>query len=265
MKKILQIGNILAFILVLVVNYLSNTGFFNDTTIADVSSEYSTLITPAPYTFSIWGLIYLLLLGFVVFQVRSLFVKNARDGFVEEVGWWFIISCTANCLWIITWLNGYTLLSIVVMLVLLTSLMVIIFRNRMELYDAPLSVIAFLWWPFVLYAGWITVAAIVNISAFLVKIQWNGWGLDPEIWTVLMILVATGINILAVKNRNMREFAGVGVWAFIGIAAANWSVNILVQYTTLAAALALIILISIQAYRNIDTNPVTKLRNGEIR
>src|SRR5680860_1387278 len=114
---------------------------------------------------------------------------------------------------------------------LLISLLIIIFRNRMELYDAPLSTIAFLWWPFVVYSGWITVAAIVNLSAYLVKIDWNGWGLDPVNWTIIMILVATIINILVIQRRNMREFAGVGVWSFIGIAVANWGVNASIQYT----------------------------------
>ena len=134
----------------------------------------------------------------------------------------------------------------------------------MELYDAPLSTIAFLWWPFVVYSGWITVAAIVNLSAYLVKIDWNGWGLDPVNWTIIMILVATIINILVIQRRNMREFAGVGVWSFIGIAVANWGVNASIQYTAFIAAAILLILISLQAYRNYDTNPINKLRKGEI-
>ena len=62
-KRILQILNITAFIAVLLVNYLSNTGMMNNTTIGEVSAQVNTLFTPAPYAFAIWGLIYLFLLA----------------------------------------------------------------------------------------------------------------------------------------------------------------------------------------------------------
>lgn len=264
MKKTFQISNFIAFIVVIIVNYLSNTGYFNGQTIADVSNQNKTLITPASYTFAIWGIIYLFLLAFVIYQARSLFISNAKDDFVLDVGWWFVLSCAANALWIITWLYGYTLTSIGIMLVLLVSLLQIIIKNRMELYDAPLSTIAFIWWPFVLYSGWITVATIVNISAYLVKIQWDGLGLDPVYWTIIMIIIAGVINILVIVRRNMREFAAVGVWSFIGIAVANWNSNTSIRYTAVTAALVLLVLISIHAYKNYDTNPLNKISRGEI-
>ncbi len=264
MKKTFQVCNILAFILVIVVNYLSNTGYFNGQTIADVSNQNKTLITPASYTFAIWGIIYLFLLGFVIYQARSLFKPNAKDDFVLSVGGWFIISCMANALWIISWLYGYTLVSIGIMLILLFSLLQIVVRNRMELDDEPLTTITFLWWPFVIYSGWITVATIVNISAYLVKIQWSGWGLDPVYWTIIMILIAAIINILVIARRNMREFAAVGVWSFIGIAVANWTSNTSIRYIAIIAALVLFILISAHAYKNQDTSPFNKFRRGEI-
>lgn len=264
MKKTFQITNIIAFILVLVVNYLSNTGFFNNQTIADVSIQNQTLITPAPYTFAVWGVIYLFLLGFVIYQARSLFIENAKDDFVLRVEGWFILSCLANALWIITWLFGYTLISIGIMLVLLLSLLQVVVKNRMELDDEPLTIIVFLWWPFVIYSGWITVATIVNIAAYLVKINWSGWGLDPGIWTIIMIIVATVINILAITRRNMREFAAVGVWSLIGIAVVNWDVHTSIQYTAVAASALLLILIGIHASKNQATNPLNKLRRSEI-
>ncbi|MBY5956902.1 hypothetical protein KUV50_02065 [Membranicola marinus] len=265
MKKTLQIANSIAFVLMLIVNYLSNTGFFNHQTIAEVSRQNQSLITPAGYTFAIWGVIYLLLAGFVIYQSRSLIYPNAKDDFVLKVGGWFVLSCLANIGWIVTWLYGYTLISVIVMLILLYSLIQIIIHNQMELYDAPLSVIAFLWWPFVVYTGWITVATIVNIAAYLVKINWGGWGVQPEVWTIIMILAAVLINTMAIRTRNLREFATVGVWSLIGIAVANWGTNLSIQYTAIGSAIVLFILISLQAYRNFDTNPVTKLWNGEIR
>lgn len=149
MKKTLQIANIILFVVMVFVNYLSGTGAINDTTIAEISTANNNLFTPAGYAFSIWGLIYLLLFGFVIYQSRSLFKKVRDDEFILKTGWWFVISCFANIMWITFWLYGFMEYSILAIFVLLYSLLKIVMINRMELWDAPISVIAFLWWPFV--------------------------------------------------------------------------------------------------------------------
>ncbi len=82
----------------------------------------------------------------------------------------------------------------------------------MELWDAPISVIAFLWWPFVIYSGWLTVACIANVTLYLTKIGWDGFGISPEIWTIIIISIATVLNLIVTWTRNMREFALVGAW-----------------------------------------------------
>ena len=133
MKKFLQIGNGVALVSTIFINYLSNTGAINNTTIGDRSNDINSLFTPAGYAFSIWGVIYLLLFGFVIFQGRSLFNKNKEDDFVEKVGIWFIVSCVANCAWVFLWLYGLTGLSCIAMFVMLFSLIQIIIRNKMEI------------------------------------------------------------------------------------------------------------------------------------
>ena len=128
MKKQLQIANGFFLIFTVIFNYLSNTGIFTGKTIGNVSNQYHNLFTPAGYAFSIWGIIYLLLLGFVIYTGRSLFnpAKNEVDGFVEKIGWWFVISCVANCAWIVTWLYGFTGLSVIVLLISLVALLIIL-------------------------------------------------------------------------------------------------------------------------------------------
>lgn len=258
MKKKLQISNGIAFVCVIVMNYLSNTGLLNNTTIGEISKDYNTLFTPAGYAFSIWGLIYLLLTGFIVYQGRSLFVKVRNDDFILKTGWWFVISCVANCAWIVTWIYGYTLLSSVCIFILLFALIKIVLKNSMELVDEPISVILFLWWPFVMYSGWITVASIANVSAVLVKYNWDGFGLSPTFWTVLLIGIASVINIAVTWKRNLREFALVGAWALIAIYVANNDGNTTVAYTALVAAVILIISSLTHAFINRKTNPGIK-------
>lgn len=258
MKKILQIGNGIAFVSVVFINYLSNTGLLNNTTIGEISRDLNSLFTPAGYAFSIWGLIYLLLLGFAVYQGRSLFVKVKNDDFVEKTGFWFILSCIANAAWIFCWLYEYTGVSCIFIFLLLFSLLKIIENNKMKLWDAPFSVILFLWWPFVIYSGWVTVASIANVSSYLVKIGWNGFGISAEIWTLIMIVIATAINLSITWKRNMKEFAFVGAWALIAIGVANNNDNNMIANLAFFTAAVLIISSALHAFKNRSKNAIKK-------
>ena len=260
MKKTLQIGNGLAFGATLFINYLSNTGLMNNTTIGEISDDYRSLFTPAGYTFAIWGIIYLLLLGFAIYQGRSLFVKVKDDSFVLKTGWWFIASCVFNSFWVFAWIYEYTGLSCVFIFLLLASILKIVMNNRMELDDEPFPILAFLWWPFVVYAGWVTVASIANVSTYLIKIGWDGFGLSHVTWTILLIVIAFGINQILIWKRHMRLFAVVGAWALIGIGNANKLTNETLMYVAFLAAAMLLISNAIHAYRNRATNPFIKLR-----
>lgn len=260
MKKTLQIANIIVFVATVFVNYLSNTGAINGTTIGEISDASKNLFTPAGYAFSIWGLIYLLLFGFVIYQSRSLFTKVRDDQFILKTGWWFVLSCFANIMWITFWLYGFMEYSILAIFVLLFSLLKIVLQNRMELWDAPISVITFLWWPFVFYSGWVTVASIANVAAYLKSIEWNAWGYSEVSWAVTMILIAGIINFVVTWRRNMREFALVGAWALIAISMANWEVSPTVANAALAVAIVLIISSGYHSFKNRETSPVEKLK-----
>jgi len=225
-KKTLAIANGIALIVTIIMNYLSNTGIFNGNTMASVSEQYQNNFTPAGYAFSIWGLIYLGLIAFIFYQGKFLFQKGKSESFdnektVFQIGWWFVVSCIANCLWIVTWLYDYTGLSVLIMMLLLFSLFQIVVRTHMELSNPPFKKIIFLWWPFCIYSGWITVALIANIAAYLTKIQWDGFGLSQITWTIIMILVAGAINLFMTWKRNMREFTLVGVWGLVAVAVTN--------------------------------------------
>ena len=255
MKKTLQFTNILTFLAMVAVNYYSNTGAINGETMASISAEYENLFTPAGYAFSIWGLIYLGLAGFVVFQAVSGKGKESA----AKIGWWFVISCILNISWIFAWLNHLVGFSVIIMSLLLLSLIAIIFRTRMELDDEPLSVIGFVWWPFSFYSGWISVALIANTAAYFASIGWNGFGISEVNWTLIMILVAAAINLLITWTRNMREFALVGAWGLVAVGVANKGGQNLIFYTALAVAAVLLVSIGIHGYKNREYSPWKKL------
>lgn len=260
MKKALQISNGLALGSTIFINYLSNTGVMNNTTIGEVSNSYRSLFTPAGYTFAIWGIIYLMLITFAIYQGRSLFYKMKSDDFVLKTGWWFVASCVFNSLWVFAWIYEYTGLSCIFIFLLLFSILKIIVSSRMELDDKPFPVIAFVWWPFVIYGGWVTVASIANVSTYFVKINWNGFGLEPAYWAIGLIVIASFINLIVIWKRNMREFAIVGAWALIGIGVANRVENNTIAFVAFVAAAVLLINASIHSYKNRATNPFVKFQ-----
>ena len=259
MKKLLQILNIFAFLIMVTVNYSASSGAINGNTIASISANHENLFTPAGYAFSIWGLIYLGLFAFVIYQARDLFMSTNRPSITLLVGWWFTLSCIANIFWIFAWINEFLGLSVIMMFVLLFSLVMIILKARLELDDERLSIIAFLWWPFTIYSGWITVAFIANMAAWLTSIEWSGFGISEVTWTVVMIIAAGIINLLITWTRNMREFALVGVWALVAIAVANWEQQQTVVISALGVAVILLLSTGIHGYLNREFSPWKKL------
>lgn len=247
MKRIFAICNGIALIVTIVINYVSNTGLLNGNTMKTVSDKYFNYFTPAGYAFSIWGLIYLGLLGFVFSSGISVLKKDEDNPMLLKIGWWFVFSCFANCLWVVAWLYDYTGESVLIMALIFISLLKIIINTRMELDVHPFKSYLFVFWPFALYFGWISVAFIANVAAFLTKINWNGWGISAVNWTIIMICVAGLINILMIRMRNLREFGLVGIWAILAIAVSNnrEGGSLSIVYTCYAVAIILFVFIII--------------------
>jgi len=264
MKQIsLLLSNTLSLIFALVLNGLAGSGAFNGKSVGDISAKYDTLIAPAGYAFSIWGLIYLLLLLFVAYQWFDWF-KNKNDTALKQTGLWLTIGNIVNGLWIVAWINEYMGISVFLIFLLLVSLIMLIYKLRLEIWDAPLRTIVFVWWPICIYLGWIVVASVANVAAYLVSLNWQGGFMSPLTWTIIMITIATIIYLLLIFTRNMREAALVGIWAFIAIAVRQWSVYNEIVITAIAGAVILFIVISWHGYKNRATSPLEKLKKRDI-
>ena len=254
MKKTYAILNIIVLSAVIYWNYLSNTLKIKGNTISSLNGEYDNLFTPAGYAFSIWGLIYLMLFANAIFQIKRVFFDKKDDEFVTKINPWLILANLGSGAWLWFWLNEQTGISVLVMLTILASLLTVIVKLNMERWDAPRSTIVWIWWPICFFSGWISVATIANISAYLVKIGWAA-GVNDVMWTIVMIAVAVVVNLVMIYLRNMREFAAIGVWALIGIAVKHWDTIPTLQWTAIAGAAVLFIAISIHAFQNRKTLP----------
>lgn len=205
--------NLAALVVTLAVNTLATTLPLGGRTTAEISDSFNILFVPAGYVFSIWGLIYLALVGFAVFQAWP---AQQTNRFVRATGWWFALTCVANALWIVFWHFGYYPLTMAMMLILLLSL-IVIYRRLTRLGSPNMATRWLVHFPFSLYLGWISVATVSNASAVLVDVGWEGWPLSPVAWTVLMIGVAATLALAMTYRHRDRLYAGVIVWALSGI------------------------------------------------
>ena len=254
-QQSLSILNFLAVLFAISINYYSQIHTINGNRVSDMSAKYSNLFTPAGYAFAIWGIIFIAIFIFAAYQIyRTLILKKTFD-FISQTSGWFVLANVANGFWIIAWLYDYTLLSVAIMLVILFSLLKIVANTDMERRRVPAKTIVFAWWPISIYAGWISVATIANIAAYLSKIGWDGGFLSPITWTILLIVIATLLNLFLIFTRGMREFAIVGAWALIAI-----YVRHQLNYETIAnfaivGASIILFSIVIHAYINRKINP----------
>lgn len=232
--------NIGALVLVLLMNFLSNFLPFNGLTQADLSEIYPILLTPATYVFSIWGLIYLALIAFIVYQVMPGFRENPA---VKAVGILFAVSSLFNILWLLFWHYQRIGWSMIVMLLLLATLITIYMRigavtAEKSLYDRLLVK-----YPFSLYLGWITAATLVNFNVWLYDIGWLGLGTGAAFFTMIMIVIAALIALAVFYLRQDYVFAAVFIWALIGIGVRHASDRIFITMVAWLAAAAILFLL----------------------
>ena len=208
--------NLAAFIAVLTINALANILPLNGIGTGDVSDLYPNLFAPAGLTFSIWGVIYLLLAGFCIYGIVSIFKTSIDSSFLSEISIWFIISSLANFGWIFAWHWKKIGLSLLLMAVILASLIIIYMKlGRTE--ETSRTALFFTRLPFSIYLGWITVATIANITTFLVSLNLDSYGLSEVRWTIIVIAAAAVITGLIIMTRKDIGYSIVVVWALTGI------------------------------------------------
>ena len=212
MQKIstLKILSIAAFIGVLAVNYLANSLPLNGVRTGDISNKYFNEFAPASITFSIWGIIYLLLMGTIIWQYKLMGVT------IDKINKWFIANSLLNAAWLFAWHYELLPLTLVLMLGILYTLVQI---NKTITDELP-DTLSLKWLPqsaFGVYLGWICIATIANFTTFLVRINFNKLGLTDTFWTGAVIGIGSiTAAMLVVRFKNI--YIGVAViWALAGI------------------------------------------------
>jgi len=232
--------NLVAFALTVLVNGLAgSTTILGGKLTAQISDANPTLITPAGYVFSIWGIIYVLLGVFVVFQ--ALPSQKGKD-YQGRVGWLFVLSSLLNIAWLFLWQFEYLSLSVVLMFLLLATLIAIYLRLNVGKSTVSLREKLAIHVPFSVYLGWITIASIADVAVTLVSVGWDGFGIGQETWAALIIIIALVIALLVIVTRKDVAYGLVIVWASVGIAvkqSGNQSIVMIAETSAIIVAIVL--------------------------
>lgn len=230
--RVAAVVTVLSFIAMVALNGLANALPLNGVTTGALSDEIPNLFVPAGLTFAIWGLIYALLLGYAAAVLSAAFGREASPRWAAADGWIFSVNAILNAVWIVAWHWRLVGLSLALMMGILATLVVLL--ERLHRADMVKPVAAskglsepriggaelrefFLRVPILVYLGWICVATIANVTAYLVTVAWDGWGISPSTWTVALIAAGALVGLLLVLRRGAVSSALVVVWAYAGI------------------------------------------------
>ncbi len=238
MKKelIIKLSILVSVLAMFVVNILSNALPINGITTAAVSDSLAIYFVPAGYVFSIWGVIYL---GIIIYLI-SMFVNFKKEDMT--IAPYVIISSLANTAWIFMWHYKLLYISVIFMLIILASLIMIAIKlNKPEISSAKKI-------PFNIYLGWISVASIANIAGALYTASWNGFGISPEIWSAIMIVIATVLAVIALVKKNVA-YPLVILWALIGIVIKFQGISDIVTIVGIFASVAITLFMGYKLFK----------------
>ncbi|WP_034551507.1 hypothetical protein [Carnobacterium funditum] len=213
----IKITTLITYLIMIGANALATILPINGMTTGEISDSYPNLFAPAGVTFSIWGVIYVFLLLYSLYQFGIFQGKedSYKEKLFKQIGILFSVSSVLNTIWIFTWHYGMIGLSVPIMLGIL--ILLIIINNMTKNADLPLKDYVLIRFPFSIYLGWITVATIANITTLLVKIGFKGFGISETIWTIAILLIGLIIASLAIIKNKDIAYGLVVIWAYIGI------------------------------------------------
>jgi hypothetical protein len=242
---------LIALVSTIVFNGVANYLPLNDRATGEIADQFPVYFVPAGYVFSIWGVIYLGLAAYAVYQALPSQRFNPR---LQRIAYPFVLTCIANMSWLFFWHYGFVALSLVAMVTLLVLLIVI----YAMLYPHFPAVSAAERWlvhvPFRIYLGWITVATIANATTLLYDLNWGGWGISGPVWAAIMTVIGGGLALFFSLRLRDAAYSLVIVWAFVGLYV-KFSDTPVVGWTALVVAAIVAVSILVGIWRGRSAAP----------
>jgi hypothetical protein len=216
--KLLSIANLIAIVFTIIINSLANILPFNGRFTGELSDQIPNLFVPAGLTFSIWGVIYITLIAFGLYQIINVLKDDKNEILnLKKISFYLILGSFANIIWVILWHYEQVFLCLLFMIILLISLIMIYLRLNIGKSDLNIKEKMFIHVPFSIYLGWITVATIANITAVLVESSVGDLFLGEEIWTILLLIITAILTLIVLNKRRDIAYSLVIIWALLGI------------------------------------------------
>ena len=193
-------------------NYYSNTHPFAGQTMGVVSAKYPTLLTPAGYAFSIWGLIFLAL---IVYAVWQLLPGQREISLPDAIAKPLTLASIATGVWVVLFAYELILPSVGMMLVILGSLIVAYGRTRRRIFAEAAPALAGV--PFSLYLGWISVASVINITIGLRQLGWQTAEGVSVVLTLGLIFMVVALGLIMSRVFRDMVFPLVVAWALVAV------------------------------------------------
>jgi len=230
MKKVknLAVLNLVFYVIAFAVSNLSQLKIFGGVTNADISNKYDTVFTPAGLTFAIWGVIYLSLFGFTIYHLIRAYKDDVHSEASQDllnIGNLFIINNIATTCWVFAFTYEYLLTSMLLIIIQLITLIKIFINLSLFNNNKTLSNKLFTQFPLTIYFAWLCVANIANISLYLVSVNWDGFGIAPAIWAIVLIIITVVLSTFIIIGKKNPFFGLVIVWALYGIVLKRTAVN----------------------------------------
>jgi hypothetical protein len=239
-----QVAVVVVILVTITINILANALPINGLNTGQISDTFNVYFVPAGYVFSIWGIIYIGLIAYAVYQTLPAQRENPR---LQATGWWVVLGGLANSMWIFLWHYQQFVGTLGAMLVLLASLFAVYLRLSIGQTKVSTGETWAVRVPFSIYLGWITVATVANVTDVLDFVKWNQFGISDATWMVLILGAVLVIAGLMNFIRRDVPYAAVILWALAGIAArfpqegivtvATWATFALVSASLVAAFL----------------------------
>lgn len=242
-----QFFNLSAILAAFGINVLANVAPINGLSIGEISNTFfkEVLITPANYAFAIWGVIYLGLITFGVYQALPAQRQNLN---LRQMGYLLVLASLAQIAWVFLFQYRLFALSLAAMIGILLPLIGVYLRLEIGKRRVSREENWFVHIPLSIYLAWISVATLVNVALTLYNLGWSGWGISPQLWTAIALIAGAAIAATVSIQRTDIAFILVIVWAFVAIAVRQ-AAHPLIATTAGGLAIALVILLLVRQHK----------------
>ncbi|MGY1841381.1 MULTISPECIES: hypothetical protein [unclassified Modestobacter] len=187
--------------------------------VGDVSDQDRSLVTPAGWAFSIWGVLFAGALAWAVYQ--ALPAQRAREVH-RRTGWPLAVAFAGNTVWEIVYPQGGVGQYVAQVLIFgITAATAVAYVRLQSVPAAGLDRLL----PRAttgLLLGWLTVASVANVGSTGVALGISPSTLAAQAWAVAALVLVAGVASVVLLGSYAAggPFAAAVVWGLLGIATA---------------------------------------------